>query len=92
MRLEVDTSVWPDFFMSAAWYELERRGLGAELMEEAAATLGRIELHLSVSRASIDPFVEHNCPGFPLACFMKLSAMSLSSTLSCIWDAMKRPG
>ena len=45
MRLEVDTSVWPDFFMSVAWYEFERRGLGADLLEEAAATVERIELN-----------------------------------------------
>jgi len=43
MQLEVDPSVWPDFFVSAAWYELERRGLGADLLDEAYATLDRIE-------------------------------------------------
>jgi hypothetical protein len=43
MRMRVLPAVWSELFSSAAWYELERRGLGADLLDEAAATLDRIE-------------------------------------------------
>lgn len=43
MKLEVLPTVWPEFLSSAEWYEMERRGLAADLLDEAAATVDRIE-------------------------------------------------
>ncbi len=39
MNLVVLHHVWPSLWESADWYELERAGLGADLLREALSTL-----------------------------------------------------
>jgi hypothetical protein len=43
MRLEILPHVFPELFLSAEWYEIERRGLGADFLDEAANAIERVE-------------------------------------------------
>lgn len=56
-----------------AWYEMRRRGLGAEFLDCVDACL-QVVLRWPLSQEIVHKtIVEHSCAGFPMPSFMNLS-------------------